>query len=156
MSNGIELERLWKLETQVNKLILDGKRSPQRLLEVLQSMLEEKFRKLELWLHDRQKKDGWIKGFDLDRYIRETPGLYERTLSLEDPEVKQWLEYPETYPEEYKDKAVFLWKSQQASGGSRCVAFLIWYDGRVAVDWKGLGDRWRGNNPVLLASPLDL
>lgn len=152
MSNGAQLERLWKLETQVNKLILDGKRSPQRLLDVLQSMLQERFCQLELYLHPKQKEaDGRIKGFDLDQHLR-AEGLYERALSLEDVEVKNWLENPETYPEEYKSKAIFLWKSQRDSGGYCKVAYLLWRDGRVIVYWDWLEHRWHGRNPVLLAS----
>ena len=151
MSNVSELERLWKLETQVNKLILDGKRSPQKLLDTLQMMLVEKFHQLELYLHLKQRDGGWVSGFDLDQHLRDE-GLYERTLSLEDTEVKGWLENPKTYPEEYKDKAVFLWKSQRDSGDCCRVAYLIWDDGRVIVGWHWLEYRWRGNYPVLLAS----
>jgi len=39
MSNG-SLERLWKLQTQINKLVLDGKRDPDAISQMLQEVLE--------------------------------------------------------------------------------------------------------------------
>jgi len=104
-----------------------------------------------LYLHNKQKNGGWIKGFDLDTYLKEE-GLLNRCFSLEDEVVKGWLADSSTYPEEFKGKAVFLWRSQRASGGDRNVACLIWSDGQVIVRWDWLGDDWHGYNPVLLAS----
>ncbi|MFH1473189.1 MAG: hypothetical protein ABIF06_02155, partial [bacterium] len=72
--------------------------------------------------------------------------------SLDHPLVKGWIENPSTYPEEFKNKAIFLWKSKRASGSSRSVADLIWHDERVIVDWCWLGGRWDGDDPALLAS----
>ncbi|OHB00041.1 MAG: hypothetical protein A3E94_03630 [Candidatus Zambryskibacteria bacterium RIFCSPHIGHO2_12_FULL_44_12b] len=106
----------------------------------------------ELYLHPDQKEYDWvvIKGFELDKHLRGA-GLYERTLSLKDKEVKRWLGHPVTYPEEYKDKAIYLWKSQQDVGGYREVACLIWYDERVVVISRWLDYYWSGDSPVLLA-----
>lgn len=39
MSNGIELERLWKLQTKVNMLIMDGKREARVVADFLQYIL---------------------------------------------------------------------------------------------------------------------
>lgn len=41
MGNGNKLERLWKLETQIRKLVLEGKRDPAKVADVLQEILEE-------------------------------------------------------------------------------------------------------------------
>lgn len=42
MSNDTDLARLWNLQATVNKLIQDGKRSPQPLIVFLQSFMEGK------------------------------------------------------------------------------------------------------------------
>jgi len=39
MSNGNEFERLWKLETMVNKMVLDGKRRPNEVCATLQRIV---------------------------------------------------------------------------------------------------------------------
>lgn len=105
----------------------------------------------EFYLHEKQKNGGWIKGFDLENHLEETK-LIDRCLSLDDELVKGWLANPSSYPEEFKGKAVFLWKSKRSSGDSRRVAFLYWRDDRVIVYWRWLGRWWSGDYPALLAS----
>ena len=49
MSNGNGIERLWKLQTQVSKLVLDGRREASVVSDALQKILSdapEKFRKI--------------------------------------------------------------------------------------------------------------
>jgi hypothetical protein len=104
----------------------------------------------ELYLAPAQR-GGTIKGFDLDKHLQDEK-LTPRTMGLEDEVVKGWLADPSTYPEEFKGKAIFLWKSQRGSRGDRSVACLIWRDGRVVVLWDWLDDQWHEGNPVLLAS----
>lgn len=41
MSNGNVLERLWKLQTQVNRLVLEGKRDPEEVIAYYQKVLEK-------------------------------------------------------------------------------------------------------------------
>ena len=108
-------------------------------------------RNFELYLHEQQKSSEGMLGYDLERHLEET-GLINRTLSLESELVKGWLADPSTYPEEFKDKAVFLWKSRRDSGDGRRVACLHWCAGRVVVFWLWLGYRWYGRGPALLAS----
>lgn len=105
----------------------------------------------ELYLHDKQKNGGWIKGFDLEKHLEETK-LIDRCFSLEDELVRGWLANPSTYPEEFKGKAIFLWKSRRTSGDLRLVAYLLWNDGHVIVIWRWLEDGWYGSDPALLAS----
>jgi hypothetical protein len=38
------------------------------------------------------------------------------------------------------------------SGDDRNVAYLIWNDGKVLVNWNWLDNDWNGNNPALLAN----
>ncbi|HSE35365.1 MAG TPA: hypothetical protein VLB83_04555 [Candidatus Paceibacterota bacterium] len=42
MSNDNQIERLWKLQATVNKLILDGKRDPREVSDILQGILESR------------------------------------------------------------------------------------------------------------------
>ena len=153
MSSGNIWKRIFALDASLRKMVNDGVRTPEWLAEGLQALVNQSaVRKFELYLHPKQRKVGeWIGGFEFDKYLHEN-GLYERTLSLGDLEVKGGLENPETYPEEYRGKAVFLWKTQRGSGVRREVAYLVWHDGRVIVRWYWLVGRWDGDNPVLLAS----
>ena len=105
----------------------------------------------ELYLAPAQQNGGSIKGFDLEEHLKKMK-LIDRTMSLEDEVVKGWLVDPTSYPKEFKGKAVFLWKSQRTSGRNRDVAYLIWLDDRVVVNWDWQGNGWFGVSPVLLAS----
>ena len=40
MSNGNVIERLWKLEASAKKLVLDGKRAPEQLCDLLQKFID--------------------------------------------------------------------------------------------------------------------
>ena len=88
----------------------------------------------ELYLAPAQRDGGSIKGLDLEEHLKEAE-LIDRTYSLDDEMVKGWLADPSTYPEEFKGKAVFLWKSQQPPGVGRNVACLVWDVARVVVNW---------------------
>lgn len=106
---------------------------------------------LELYIFGKQKTGGYEIGFDLEKHLEETK-LINRAFSLDDELVKGWIADPSTYPEEFKGKAIFLWKSKRASGDNRRVAYLAWGGEHVVVDWYWLGRRWDGSNPALLAS----
>ena len=41
MSSGNPFERLWKLQASINKLVLDGKRDPEMVADVLQTIVDE-------------------------------------------------------------------------------------------------------------------
>jgi len=69
-------------------------------------------------------------------------GLLIENLSLEN--VLSWVTHPEAYPEEFKGKTVFLWKSIEVCpiGCSGClVACLVWVDGRVVMDRRWFSHR---------------
>jgi hypothetical protein len=40
MSNGNVIKRLWKLQASANKLVLDGKRTPEQLCDLLQKFID--------------------------------------------------------------------------------------------------------------------
>ncbi len=105
----------------------------------------------ELYLAPGQQNGGVMKGFDLEKHLEETDRL-ARAYSFKDELVEGWLDSPETYPEELKTGAVFLWKSKRASGSDRRVACLCWHDDRVFMYWRWLVNRWGDGDPALLAS----
>lgn len=118
------------------------------LADVLRKALAPAFR---LYLAPAQQNGGMIKGFNLEQHLQETK-LIDRCFSLENEVVKGWLTDPSTYPEEFKGKAIFLWKSTQASGDDRSVAYLVWDGEGVVVGWDWLVDDWDSDRPALLAS----
>lgn len=86
MSNDNQIERLWKLQATVNKLVLDGKRDPREVSDILQGILES--RPQQRWREedgviyfsvgptDGTTGEGWIyrlksKGIDLSGEARE-------------------------------------------------------------------------------------
>ncbi|TAL49346.1 hypothetical protein EPN83_01190 [Patescibacteria group bacterium] len=54
---------------------------------------EPKTTGIKLYFHPKQKEGGLIKGYDLEKHLRET-GIINRCLSLKDEEVKGWLANP--------------------------------------------------------------
>src|SRR3989344_1209014 len=142
MSSGNQFERLFKLWATVTKLVIDGKRSAAKVADTLQSIVDEQLPS-KLYLAPGQQNGGVMVGFDLEKHLQEEK-LIERAYTLEDELVKSWLENPASYPEEFKNKAIFLWKSQRASGDYREVACLCWHGGRVVVHWRWLARRGDG------------
>lgn len=118
------------------------------LAETLRKALVPAF---ELYLAPGQRDGGWMTGSDLEKYLKEMK-LIKHCFSFDDELVKGWIANPSTYPEEFKTKAVFLWKSKRTIGSHRDVAYLYWNSGRVLVDWFWLGNKWFGDDPALLAS----
>lgn len=102
----------------------------------------------DLYLFGRQNSGGFEVGFDIQKHLIVT-GLMTRTLSLEDQVVKDWISNPGSYPKEFRDKTVVLWKSKRTSGLNLEVAGLCWSAGCVVVRWRWLGDWWRSHDPAL-------
>lgn len=155
---GVPQERLVVVQRVANGLNSTSPHGDQFQIELSQFVMGWKPKtngqpKFELYLHSKQQEEGgWIEGSELNRHLTET-GLIDRCMSLEDEAVKGWIANPSTYPEEYKSKSIFLWKSRRGTGRDRSVACLVWRGGRVFVRWGWLERRWRGYYPVLLASP---
>ena len=118
------------------------------LADVLRKALAPAF---ELYLAPGQQNGGTMTGFDIDKHLEETK-LIDRAFILDDELVKGWLANHATYPEEFKGKAIFLWKSKRTIGSNRRVAYLCWNDNRVIVRWAWLESRWSGRSPALLMS----
>lgn len=143
-------KRIFDLWAFIVKMVQNGRRSPEWLANKLQAIADEPAPKFELHLHPKQEAGGVIRGSDLEIYLIETKRI-ERALSLESPEVQGWLKNPETYPKEFRGRAICLWGSIRESGGHRKVACLIWDGNRVKVYWSWLGYDWRGGGyPALL------
>lgn len=105
--------------------------------------------KFTLYLHDHQKNFHCMKGFNLEKHLEET-GLITRCLRLEDEVVNGWIASPSSYPEEFKGKAVFLWKSKRICSDKRSVVCLYWDDERVLVGQRQLERDWHSSHPTLL------
>lgn len=157
MSSGNQYEKLFKLWATVSKLVIDGKRDVHRVAKMLQSIVDESGKvervdltKVELYLHDKQKKnDSWIRGYVLEKHLEKT-GLIDRCLSLED--VRPWIDHPENYPEEFKGKVVLLWKSVRDRLGGRDCACLTWRDNMVVAGWQWVSFGLDSLNPTVIAS----
>jgi hypothetical protein len=108
--------------------------------------------KYELYLHQKQKED-YILGTELYKHLKKEK-ILDRCLSLDSELVKEWIENPDTYPEELTYVFPYLWGSVRDLGSRREVAYLLWHDGCVVVLWRWLGSGWDGNDQTLLASSL--
>ena len=146
-----KLAEIQEVERSVGRKIVESKSKTIHKSSQEHLPSNENIEGVELFRHEKQKNGGWIKGFELDKYLNEE-GLIDRCFSVDDEIVKNWIKHPETYPEELKKVYPFLWKSQLASGDDRSVAYLVWDGGRVFVSWYWLENAWSGFNPVLLAS----
>jgi len=110
----------------------------------------------DLYLAPEQLCGGWINGLDLEKHLKES-GLIDRTLSLDDQLVQNWIKSPSTFPKELKGKKLILWKSQDSTYSKELarkiplVAYLFWYCGRVLVDSWWLENPLSGKDPVLLS-----
>jgi hypothetical protein len=145
------------LRLQIDKNLLgeDGFRWEQELKRFLRKEPCWVSKPYELYFHPEQKKRGLIQGFDLKKHL-EDEGLIARALSLESPLVKRWRERLETYPDELKDKSVFLWGSVRSAHSNRKLACLIWSSGRVLVYWNWLENKWDHRSPAVLDPEAEL
>lgn len=152
MSNSKELERLWKLQAKINMLVLDGKRSPTAVADALQDILHTPQPEFELYLFGKQKVGQLESGLKIEADLKET-GRINRCLSAMSWVVKDWLAHPETYPEEFKDKNVFLWAPININDNGGTISYLYWVCDVVYVNERWIGsNNWRENDPALLVS----
>jgi hypothetical protein len=150
-------ERVAKLQATVGKLLIDKKRHLKDLISILQDFVDnpkwvvrsDRGAKFDLYFFGKQKIGGWERGRDVEAHLYET-GRIKFCLSKDDEAVKSWISHPGTYPEEFREKAIFLWKSIENLHGRRGVACLYWVDGRVVVDWLSLENYFECNRPALL------
>lgn len=101
-----------------------------------------------------------ISGSVVRRYLRDS-NLWEKIVSLDHPMVQKWITNPETYPDEYRKLAIFLWGSTQGSyedlPDDRAattefalkIANLYWRD-KVFVHWHPLVHGFNENCPALI------
>jgi len=83
MSSGADIERLWKLETQINKLVLDGKRDAGLVSDALQKILVQPQEKFTL-LADLGVvivSDGYVHATQLARFHQQN---YKKFYSVND------------------------------------------------------------------------
>ena len=119
----------------------------------------------ELYLHPTQRHLS-IKAIDLQKHLKET-GLISRCLSVDDEVVEDWLAHPETYPREFRYKAVVLWGSIRPFSGDvflldtrewEEVAYLSWDSastnderpGVLRIYWSKFTTQMHNDSPALL------
>ncbi len=149
MSNSKELERLWRLQTKVNMLVSDGKRSASVVADALQAILDQSPPKFELYLFGKQNIGAWEMGYEIEKHLKKT-GLINSCLRKDDDVVKSWITKPETYPEEFKGKSIYLWKSAEGRGSDRRVPCLFWRGDRVLLSWHPTHIVWDSGDPAVL------
>ncbi|MEK7567823.1 MAG: hypothetical protein AAB513_02810 [Patescibacteria group bacterium] len=83
--------------------------------------------------------------------------LLDRTCGVDDEQVRAWIANPSTYPEELKDKRVFLWKGMKRAEDfylETKIPFLVWRNDSVVIDWPP--EEWSlslgVNDPSLIKS----
>lgn len=105
---------------------------------------------LPLYLHPKQKNGGQFEGNSLYAFLKGS-GLIEHCLSLRDGE--ELVKHPACYPESWKGKYVFLWKSVVLHRDGRLlVPYVNWDDGEVYLSWRWLGNDWYDFIPAALSA----
>ncbi|MDO8589650.1 MAG: hypothetical protein Q7R69_00020 [bacterium] len=61
-----------------------------------------------------------------------------KCLSIEDDIVKGWCRNPATYPQEFRDKVLYLGGKTEVRGGCESVPCLTWFPGLVSEKWLPL------------------
>ncbi len=63
--------------------------------------------------------------FDIQKRIRKDGGLIDEETGPED--VEYWKSHPDEYPDELKNKTVFLWNTLEIENGSRRITMMFWF-----------------------------
>lgn len=102
--------------------------------------------KVSLYLSDRQRGSGMIKGNDLREEFAGKPVLNANVLD--------WLlKRPEEIPEEWKGKDVFFWGTiYHGRDGLLHVRYLCWRGVGWYWNYDCLSDGWHSKHPAVLAS----
>lgn len=181
MSNGNVIERLWKLEASAKKLVLDGKRAPEQLCDLLQKFIDVAVfspvafigegwsfaeprnpRSAVLGLLDDYSKvklsTDWLEGkSSVDSETRRTRILADTaSTSLNTDHFFDLLNNKEKIPEEWKKvKGVITFDGDVLLGpnGDRYVLCLSLGDVKWGWGCYGLDGQWSASRPsAVLAS----
>ena len=103
--------------------------------------------KVSLHLEPEQQNGKVIVGNELRKVLKDQSVLNANALDY-------LLANPELIPEEWKGRAVFFWGTiYRVSGGSLCVRYLYWFDGRWVWLNGWLDHDWNSRYPAaVLAS----
>ncbi len=103
-----------------------------------------------LYLHPKQKNGGVLEGNKLYASLKET-GLIALCFSLRDGE--ELLKNPHLFPEVWKGRSVFLWKSVVRNrDGGLDVPYVYWDGGQVCLRWRWLDNVWFDGSPAALSA----
>lgn len=100
---------------------------------------------LLLYSHPKQDTNGF-DGHHFHGWLKETE-LIKLCTSLRDGE--ELKKNPSCYPELWKAKRVFLWKSVMQEGKHKfSVPYVCWEGGTVCIGWEKFDCRWRSDYAV--------
>ncbi len=144
--------RLFKLWAMVTKLILDGKRSPHKVADVLQIILEEHMLRFVFY---RRAKASRHTSAVVMQYLLKRDGVLHRALSANDDVVKEWLRNPQMYPSDLKSFEWILWKDVQMDpdGVTGVAPAMVWNRDTKSVKiigYEAMDDFYNPNMAVLL------
>lgn len=154
MESGIDvkqLDRFFKLIASVVTLVTTGKRKVAKVCEALQRIVNEPDKPYEFYAVPAHEKGGAMDGFEFLEHLKNT-GRYHRTFSTEDELIQRWLADPSSYPDDFDDQGIELWRSTRNWGPDGEVAVFYWNGGAPSIAWKWLRYRVRSGRRVLLAS----
>ncbi len=104
--------------------------------------------KLELWLHESQKKGRWVKGEKIYEHLKKEKML-ESCLGLSDLLAIQ-VGGIAFFRQHFAGKAVFGWKSVvRHRDGNLSVPYLYENGDEVVLRWDWLGNVWHDSYPAL-------
>ena len=104
--------------------------------------------KVESWLHDGQKNGKWVRGDKLYAHLKSNEML-DSCFSLADALAIQ-AKGVTVFPEYFKGKAPFFWKSVvRGRGGDLRVPYLYEDGGQVELEWYWLGYGFHDDHPAL-------
>ncbi len=150
-------ERLFKLWASITKLIMSGNRSPYRIADMLQKIVDEKQRKLALYTHPKQNPS-YDDSFTAFWEQLKKDGILELFPSHDDEMVREWIRHPHMYPNKFKKAEPLLWGSygKQTDGKEDDgVAYLQWNENpregepHLEILWYSV-DEWVYDHQALI------
>lgn len=99
--------------------------------------------KFQLYLFDKQRNGGYIKGFDLQKELESQTPMNANVLDF-------LLEHQDLIPEDWKRKYVtFFGTVYRESDDDLYVRYWYWYDGALQSHYYWLGFDWGDQYPAL-------
>lgn len=106
--------------------------------------------KFKLYLSDKQKNGGYIKGMDLQKELEVLTPMNANVLDF-------LLEHQDLIPEEWKRQYVYFHGTIfRGSGGRLFVRDWCWLDGALQSGYRWLGSPWDDQYPALVPASSEM